>query len=94
MVDYIMGSQEGPSETTASKSKFLQGPDGSQPPTLVLGLEDTLVHIVWDQKNGFRIANAGVDKFIQYLSQFAIVVFCALPFSKRKKLLLRLTHIS
>ena len=85
MVDYVMGSQEEPvrKQLLPEFPKFLRGPDGSQPPTLVLGLEDTLVHIVWDQKNGFRVAKRpGVDKFIQYLSQFyEIVVFSALPFS-------------
>lgn len=47
------------------------------PPTLVIGLEDTLVHSEWDRKHGWRHAKRpGVDKFLETLCRYyEIVIF-------------------
>merc|ERR1711937_270264 len=68
---------------------YMLGPGGRAPPTLVLGLEDTLVHITWDQRHGFRVAKRpGVDKFLQHVSQFyEVVVFSSLPLSTGEEIL-------
>jgi mitochondrial import inner membrane translocase subunit TIM50 len=51
------------------------------PMTLVLSLEDLLVHSSWDRKNGYRVAKRpGIDYFIRYLSQYyEIVLFTSVP---------------
>ncbi|KAI9254626.1 HAD-like domain-containing protein [Phascolomyces articulosus] len=48
-----------------------------RPYTLVINLDDTLVHSTWDSKHGWRHAKRpGVDYFLAYLSQFfEIVIF-------------------
>ncbi|KAI8143744.1 HAD-like domain-containing protein [Fennellomyces sp. T-0311] len=48
-----------------------------RPYTLVINLDDTLVHSTWDAKHGWRHAKRpGVDYFLAYLSQFyEIVIF-------------------
>jgi import inner membrane translocase subunit TIM50 len=52
-----------------------------RPYTLVLSLEDLLVHSEWTRENGWRTAKRpGVDYFLQYLSQYyELVVFTSLP---------------
>ncbi|CCF58256.1 hypothetical protein KAFR_0E01020 [Kazachstania africana CBS 2517] len=46
-----------------------------RPLTLVLSLEDLLVHSEWTQKNGWRTAKRpGVDYFLGYLSQYYEIV--------------------
>lgn len=46
-----------------------------RPLTLVLNLEDLLVHSEWTQKNGWRTAKRpGVDYFLGYLSQYYEIV--------------------
>ncbi|KAI7883626.1 NIF-domain-containing protein [Lichtheimia hyalospora FSU 10163] len=49
----------------------------NRPYTLVINLDDTLVHSTWDSKHGWRHAKRpGVDYFLAYLSQFfEIVIF-------------------
>ncbi len=50
-------------------------PDAPCPPTLILDLEDTLVHATWDPKFGWRYAKRpGVDKFLQDLSKYYEIV--------------------
>jgi len=49
--------------------------------TLVLGLEDLLVHSEWSREKGWQTAKRpGVDYFLQYMSAYyEIVIFSALP---------------
>jgi len=50
-------------------------PDIAPPPTLVLDLENTLVHSIWDRKNGWRPAKRpGVDKFLTDMAQYYEIV--------------------
>nr|POF17450.1 mitochondrial import inner membrane translocase subunit tim50 [Quercus suber] len=52
-----------------------------QPYTLVLSLEDLLIHSSWDRQNGYRVAKRpGMDYFIRYLSQYyELVLFTSTP---------------
>ncbi|KAF2764428.1 HAD-like protein [Teratosphaeria nubilosa] len=52
-----------------------------QPFTLVLSLEDLMVHSSWDRTNGYRVAKRpGIDYFIRYLSQYyELVLFTSVP---------------
>lgn len=52
-----------------------------QPYTLVISLEDLLIHSSWDRQNGYRVAKRpGMDYFIRYLSQYyELVVFTSTP---------------
>lgn len=63
--------------------KLLPDPDPlyARPYTLVLGLEDVLVHSEWTRENGWRLAKRpGMDYFIRYLSQyFELILFTATP---------------
>ncbi|RPA77585.1 NIF-domain-containing protein, partial [Ascobolus immersus RN42] len=56
-------------------------PAFQRPYTLVLSLEDLLVHTEWDQKHGWRMAKRpGLDYFLGYLFQYyELVVFTDLP---------------
>lgn len=57
-------------------------PPEYQPPyTLVLGLEDLLIHTEWDKKYGWRSAKRpGLDYFLGYMSMyFELVVFSDSP---------------
>ena len=49
--------------------------------TLVLDLEDTLIHQTWHRKYGWRtLKRPGLDRFIDYMSQFyEIVIFGEAP---------------
>ena len=66
--------------------KLLPNPDPDpalQPPfTLVLSLEDLLMHSEWTREHGWRIAKRpGVDYFIRYLSQYyELVVWTSQPY--------------
>lgn len=55
----------------------------ARPYTLVLSLEDLLVHSEWSQKHGWRTAKRpGVDYFLRYLSQYyELVIFTSTPIS-------------
>jgi len=57
--------------------KLLPDMDPAPPMTLVLSLEDLLVHSEWTTKNGWRTAKRpGVDYFLRYLSQYyELVIF-------------------
>lgn len=56
-------------------------PAWERPYTLVLSLEDLLVHSEWTREHGWRMAKRpGVDYFLRYLSQYyEIVIFTSLP---------------
>lgn len=46
-----------------------------RPYTLVLGLEDVLVHSEWTREHGWRVAKRpGLDYFLRYLSQYYEIV--------------------
>ncbi|KAL8903880.1 MAG: hypothetical protein Q9171_007250 [Xanthocarpia ochracea] len=64
-------------------AKLLPNPDPQweRPYTLVLSLEDLLVHSEWTREHGWRMAKRpGVDYFLRYLSQYyEIVIFTSLP---------------
>ncbi|KAL8992563.1 MAG: hypothetical protein Q9169_007005 [Polycauliona sp. 2 TL-2023] len=64
-------------------AKLLPNPDPAweRPYTLVLSLEDLLVHSHWTREHGWRMAKRpGVDYFLRYLSQYyEIVIFTSLP---------------
>lgn len=55
--------------------------DQRAPYTLVLSLEDLLVHSTWDRTHGYRMAKRpGVDYFIRYLSPYyELVLFTSVP---------------
>lgn len=58
-----------------------EDPQYRPPYTLVLSLEDLLVHSEWTREHGWRVAKRpGVDYFIRYLSQYyEIVLFTSVP---------------
>ncbi|KAL8940412.1 MAG: hypothetical protein Q9211_002277 [Gyalolechia sp. 1 TL-2023] len=64
-------------------AKLLPDPDPAweRPLTLVLSLEDLLVHSEWTREHGWRMAKRpGVDYFLRYLSQYyELVIFTSLP---------------
>ncbi|KAI4281898.1 MAG: hypothetical protein L6R38_003364 [Xanthoria sp. 2 TBL-2021] len=64
-------------------AKLLPNPDPAweRPYTLVLSLEDLLVHSQWTREHGWRMAKRpGVDYFLRYLSQYyELVIFTSLP---------------
>lgn len=57
-------------------------PEAQRPPfTLVLSLEDLLIHSSWSREHGWRTAKRpGVDYFLKYLSQYyELVLFTSVP---------------
>ncbi|KAI9654556.1 MAG: mitochondrial inner membrane protein required for protein import [Trizodia sp. TS-e1964] len=56
-------------------------PSWERPMTLVLSLEDLLIHSEWTRDNGWRMAKRpGVDYFLRYLSQYyELVLFTSVP---------------
>lgn len=52
-----------------------------QPYTLVLSMEDLLVHSEWTREHGWRVAKRpGVDYFLRYLNQYyELVLFTSVP---------------
>ena len=56
-------------------------PAWERPYTLVLSLEDLLIHSEWTREHGWRMAKRpGVDYFLRYLSQYyELVIFTSLP---------------
>ncbi|KAI9857575.1 MAG: mitochondrial inner membrane protein required for protein import [Trichoglossum hirsutum] len=63
--------------------KLLPDPDPAweRPYTLVLSLEDLLLHSEWTREHGWRMAKRpGVDYFLRYLSQYyELVIFTSTP---------------
>jgi import inner membrane translocase subunit TIM50 len=77
-----MGSQVGYYTEPVFTKLLPDVPPGQGPPyTLVLSLEDLMVHTTWDTKNGYRLAKRpGLDYFIRYLSQYyELVLFTTAP---------------
>lgn len=66
-----------------SFTRLLPDPDPAwaRPYTLVLSLEDLLVHSEWTRENGWRTAKRpGVDYFLRYLNQYyELVIFTSVP---------------
>ena len=64
-------------------AKLLPNPEPAweRPYTLVLSLEDLLVHSEWDREHGWRMAKRpGADYFLRYLSQYyELVIFTSVP---------------
>ncbi|KAJ5669373.1 Mitochondrial import inner membrane translocase subunit tim50 [Penicillium macrosclerotiorum] len=58
-----------------------EDPNVRQPYTLVLSLEDLLVHSEWSREHGWRVAKRpGVDYFLRYLNQYyELVLFTSVP---------------
>ena len=58
-----------------------EDPQLRQPYTLVLSLEDLLVHSEWSREHGWRVAKRpGVDYFLRYLNQYyELVLFTSVP---------------
>ncbi|CAI7570675.1 Mitochondrial import inner membrane translocase subunit tim50 [Penicillium manginii] len=58
-----------------------EDPAMRQPYTLVLSLEDLLVHSEWSREHGWRVAKRpGVDYFLRYLNQYyELVLFTTVP---------------
>ncbi|PWY91140.1 import inner membrane translocase subunit tim-50 mitochondrial precursor [Aspergillus heteromorphus CBS 117.55] len=58
-----------------------EDPNMRQPYTLVLSLEDLLVHSEWSREHGWRVAKRpGVDYFLRYLNQYyELVLFTTVP---------------
>ena len=56
-------------------------PAWERPYTLVISLEDMLVHGEWTREHGWRMAKRpGVDYFLRYLSQYyELVIFTSVP---------------
>ena len=56
-------------------------PQFARPYTLVVSLEDLLVHSEWTRESGWRVAKRpGVDYFLRYLNQYyEIVIFTSIP---------------
>ena len=56
-------------------------PAWERPYTLVLSLEDLLIHSEWTREHGWRMAKRpGVDYFLRYLSQYyELVIFTSVP---------------
>ena len=69
------------SEPTFPKLLPNVDPAWERPYTLVLSLEDLLVHSEWSREHGWRMAKRpGVDYFLRYLSQYyELVIFTSLP---------------
>ncbi len=74
--------------------KLLPDPDPSfeRPYTLVISLEDMLIHNEWTREHGWRVAKRpGMDYFLRYLSQYyEIVLFTSQPFGTTEPLVRKL----
>lgn len=65
--------------------KLLPDPDPifERPYTLIVSLEDLLIHSEWSREHGWRMAKRpGVDYFLRYLSQYyELVIFTSQPWA-------------
>jgi import inner membrane translocase subunit TIM50 len=70
--------------TEPAFQKLLPDPDPmfERPYTLILSLEDLLIHSEWTREHGWRMAKRpGLDYFLRYLSQYyELVIFTSVPF--------------
>ncbi|KAI5807130.1 HAD-like domain-containing protein [Geopyxis carbonaria] len=69
-------------------------PEYGRPYTLVIALEDLMVHSSWDREHGWRIAKRpGLDYFLAYLFQYyEIVVFTNQPDSMAAPIIQKVDH--
>ncbi|KAH8882555.1 NIF-domain-containing protein, partial [Thozetella sp. PMI_491] len=74
--------------------KLLPDPDPAteRPYTLVISMEDMLIHNEWTREYGWRIAKRpGMDYFLRYLSQYyEIVLFTSQPYAMTEPLVRKL----
>lgn len=74
--------------------KLLPDPDPifERPYTLVLSMEDLLIHSEWSREHGWRMAKRpGVDYFLRYLSQYyELVIFTSQPWSMAEPVIRKL----
>ncbi|PBP22985.1 NLI interacting factor-like phosphatase [Diplocarpon rosae] len=74
--------------------KLLPDPDPifERPYTLVLSMEDLLIHSEWTREHGWRMAKRpGVDYFLRYLSQYyELVVFTSQPWAMAEPIIRKL----
>ncbi|KAH8813051.1 HAD-like domain-containing protein [Xylogone sp. PMI_703] len=63
-----------------------------RPYTLVLSLEDLLIHSEWTREHGWRLAKRpGVDYFLRYLSQYyELVIFTSQPWAVAEPIIRKL----
>jgi mitochondrial import inner membrane translocase subunit TIM50 len=63
-----------------------------RPYTLVLSLEDLLVHSEWSREKGWRMAKRpGVDYFLRYLNQYyELVIFTSVPWAMAEPVIKKL----
>lgn len=79
-----MGNQLGYYTEPTFPKLLPEVPEGQRPPfTLVLSLEDLMIHSSWDREHGWRVSKRpGIDYFIRYLSQYyELVLFTSVPIS-------------
>lgn len=77
-----LGNQVGHYTEPAFPKLLPDVPESQRPPfTLVLSLEDLMIHTTWDTKHGYRTAKRpGIDYFVRYLSQYyELVLFTSAP---------------
>lgn len=74
--------------------KLLPDPDPifERPYTLVLSMEDLLIHSEWTREHGWRMAKRpGVDYFLRYLSQYyELVIFTSQPWAVAEPIIRKL----
>ncbi|KAK2625468.1 hypothetical protein QTJ16_004780 [Diplocarpon rosae] len=74
--------------------KLLPDPDPifERPYTLVLSMEDLLIHSEWTREHGWRMAKRpGVDYFLRYLSQYyELVIFTSQPWAMAEPIIRKL----
>ncbi|CZR55369.1 related to mitochondrial translocase protein [Phialocephala subalpina] len=74
--------------------KLLPDPDPifERPYTLVLSMEDLLIHSEWSREHGWRMAKRpGVDYFLRYLSQYyELVIFTSQPWGMAEPVIRKL----
>ncbi len=80
--------------TEPAFQKLLPDPDPTlaRPFTLVIGLEDLLVHSEWSREHGWRVAKRpGVDYFLRYLQQYyELVIFTTSPMAMSEAVIRKL----
>lgn len=77
-----MGSQMGYYTEPTFPKLLPEIPEGQRPAyTLVLSLEDLMIHSAWSREHGWRTAKRpGIDYFLRYLSQYyELVLFTSAP---------------
>jgi import inner membrane translocase subunit TIM50 len=72
--------------------KLLPNLDPPPPYTLVISLEDLMIHSEWDRQHGWRTAKRpGLDYFLRYLSQYyEIVLFTTMPAASADQIIRKL----